>query len=109
MRHQRPPTIAKAKAAISRFARTLAAELADYHINVNVINPGWIDTPGEQRLFTQEQIQAGAKRIPWGRLGTPRDIGRTAVFLASDDADYITGAVITIDGGFLLGLREVEG
>lgn len=96
-----------AKAAINQFTRTLAAELTDYHINVNVINPGWIDTPGEQRLFTQEQIRAGAKRIPWGRLGTPRDIGRTSVFLASDDADYITGAAITVDGGFLLGLRDV--
>lgn len=96
-----------AKAAINQFTRTLAAELTDYHINVNVINPGWIDTPGEQRLFTQVQIQTGAKRIPWGRLGTPRDIGRTAVFLASDDADYITGTAITVDGGFLLGLRDI--
>ncbi len=96
-----------AKAAINQFARTLAAELADYRINVNVINPGWIDTPGERKLFTSDQMEAGAKRIPWGRLGTPRDIGRTAVFLASDDADYITGAALTVDGGYLLGLRDI--
>jgi len=95
-----------AKAAINQFGRTLAAELADYHINVNIINPGWIDTPGEHKLATEEQIKAGAQRIPWGRLGTPRDIGRAVAFLASDDADYITGTTLQIDGGYQLGLRE---
>jgi glucose 1-dehydrogenase len=95
-----------AKAAINHLGRTLAAELADYHINVNVINPGWIDTPGEHKLATEEEIKAGARRIPWGRLGTPRDIGRAVAFLASDDADYVTGATLQIDGGYLLGLRE---
>jgi glucose 1-dehydrogenase len=72
-----------AKAAINHLGRTLAAELAEYHINVNVINPGWIDTPGEHKLATEDQIKAGAKRIPWGRLGLPRDIGRAAAYLAS--------------------------
>jgi glucose 1-dehydrogenase len=95
-----------AKAAVNQFARTLAAELAEYQINVNAINPGWIDTPGEHKLFSPDQIQAGAKRIPWGRLGTPHEIGRTAVFLASTDADYITGTAVYVDGGFLLGLRD---
>jgi glucose 1-dehydrogenase len=94
-----------AKAAVNHLGRTLAAELAEYRINVNVINPGWIDTPGERKLATEEEIQAGAKRIPWGRLGTPRDIGRAAVFLASEDADYITGSTLQIDGGFRLGMR----
>jgi glucose 1-dehydrogenase len=92
-----------AKAAVNHLGRTLAAELAEYHINVNIINPGWIDTPGERKFATEEEIKAGAKRLPWGRLGTPRDIGRAAVFLASDDADYITGTALRVDGGFILG------
>jgi glucose 1-dehydrogenase len=94
-----------AKSAINHFARTLAAELTVHHINVNVINPGWIDTPGERAFASEAEIQAGAKQIPWGRLGTPAEIGKAAAFLASDDADYITGATLRIDGGFVLGLR----
>jgi glucose 1-dehydrogenase len=97
-----------AKAAINHFARTLAAELAPQHINVNVINPGWIDTPGERAFATEEEIQAGARRIPWGRLGQAEDIAKAVAFLASDDADYITGATLRIDGGFVLGLRLPE-
>lgn len=91
-----------AKVAINHLARTVAAELAGQHINVNVINPGWIDTPGERQYTTEAAIQAGGARIPWGRIGTPDDIGKAAVFLASDDADYITGATLRVDGGFVL-------
>lgn len=89
-----------AKAAINHLGRTLAAELAEYRINVNIINPGWIDTPGERQLASEAELEAGAKLIPWGRMGTPADIGRAAVFLASDDADYITGSTLKVDGGF---------
>lgn len=91
-----------AKAAINQLARTLAIELAEHHINVNVINPGYIDTPGERNFASEEQITEAGKRLPWGRIGTPRDIGRAVAFLASDDADYITGAALTVDGGFRL-------
>ncbi len=93
-----------AKAAINHLGRTMAAELAPYRINVNMVNPGWIDTPGERQFATEEQLSQGGKRLPWGRLGTPEDIGRAVAFLASDDADYITGATLRVDGGFLLGL-----
>ncbi len=94
-----------AKAAVNQFAPTLAAELAPYRINVNVINPGHIDTPGERKFATEEELQRVGTQIPWGRLGTPRDIGRTAVFLASDDADYITGSALFVDGGYRIGMR----
>ncbi len=97
-----------AKAAVSHLARNMAAELAQHRINVNAIHPGWIDTPGEHKLATEEEIREGVKRIPWGRMGTPREIGRAAVYLASDDADYITGSILQIDGGFTLGLRDPE-
>jgi glucose 1-dehydrogenase len=94
-----------AKAAINHLGETLAAELTPYHINVNIINPGWIDTPGERNLATEEEIQAGAKRLPWKRLGTSEDIGKAVAYLASDDADYVTGATLRVDGGFVLGLQ----
>jgi glucose 1-dehydrogenase len=93
-----------AKAAINHLGRTMAVELAPYRINVNMVNPGWIDTPGERQFATEEQLSQGGKRLPWGRLGTPEDIGKAVAFLASDDADYITGATLRVDGGFLLGL-----
>ena len=97
-----------AKAAINHLVATMAGELAPYHININVINPGWIDTPGERQFTNEEELRRGARRIPWGRLGTPRDIGRCAVFLASDDADYITGARIRVDGGYMCGLALAD-
>lgn len=94
-----------AKAAVNHFARTLAAELLPHRINVNVINPGWIDTPGERRYTSDAEIAASRQKMPWGRLGTPTDIGKAAAFLCSDDADYITGTALTVDGGYLLGMR----
>jgi glucose 1-dehydrogenase len=94
-----------AKAAVNHLARTLALELAPWRINVNVINPGYIDTPGERKFADEDQIRRAAPAIPWQRLGVPRDIGRAAVFLASDDADYVTGTALLIDGGYKVGMR----
>ena len=94
-----------AKAAINHLGTTLALEVAKHRINVNVISPGWTDTPGERAFFSEDQLRAGGERIPWGRLGTARDLGRAVVFLASDDADYITGANLNIDGGYKIGLK----
>jgi glucose 1-dehydrogenase len=107
--HQELPVAASspynmAKAAINHLAETLANEMTAHHINVNVINPGWIDTPGERQFYSEAELKEGGKVIPWGRLGTEREIGRVAVFLASDDADYITGATLRVDGGFMMGL-----
>lgn len=93
-----------AKAAINHLGRTMAAELTEHHININVINPGWIDTPGERGYYTEEQIAEGAKKMPWKRLGTAEEIGKGVVYLASDDADYITGSTLTIDGGLVVSL-----
>lgn len=93
-----------AKAAINHLARTMAAELASAKINVNVVNPGWIDTPGERRFYSESEIAEAGKRIPWGRIGVPEDIGKAVAYLASDDADYVTGTVLRVDGGFIVGL-----
>lgn len=91
-----------AKAGMNHMAATIAAELAEHRVRVNVIEPGWIDTPGERRFATDEEIREGARGLPWKRLGTPQDLGKAAVFLSSDAADYITGATLRVDGGYWL-------
>jgi len=88
------------KAGLNHMAFTIANELLRHRINVNVIEPGWIDTPGEHETFGDAFMEKAAPTMPWGRLGTPADIGKAAVFLASDDADYITGTTLLVDGGF---------
>lgn len=97
-----------AKAAINHFASTLAAELAESRINVNVITPGWIDTPGERSFYSEEEIQEGGKQLPWGRIGTPQDIGKAVAYLASDDADYVTGSILKVDGGYVVARSTVD-
>jgi glucose 1-dehydrogenase len=95
------------KAGLTHMAFTIAAELLPHRINVNVIEPGWIDTPGEHTSFGSEALAKAAKDQVWGRLGTPADIGKAAVFLASDDADFITGTALVVDGGaWLASARE---
>lgn len=91
-----------AKAGLNHMARTIATELAKHRINVNVIEPGWIDTPGERKTFGEQRMLEEAANMPWGRLGVPEDIGKAAAFLASDNADYITGSVLRVDGGIVL-------
>ncbi len=91
-----------AKSGLTHMAFTIAAELYRHRINVNVIEPGWIDTPGEHEVFGDQVMEQAGAMLPWGRLGTPEDIGKAAVFLASDDADYITGTALLVDGGVWL-------
>ncbi len=89
-----------AKAGLNHLTRSIAVELAPHRINVNAIEPGWIDTPGEHIAFSDETIASEGQRLPWGRLGLPEDIGNAAAFLVSDEADYITGTVLPVDGCF---------
>ncbi len=89
-----------AKAALNHLTQSLAVELFPHRINVNAIEPGWIDTPNERETFGDDVIESAGKSLPWGRLGTVSDIGRAAVFLVSEAADYITGTILPVDGGF---------
>ncbi len=89
-----------AKAGLNEMMTTIAVELSPHRINVNAIEPGWIDTPGEHAAFDEQVIAEEAQRLPWGRLGLPEEIGKAAAFLVSDAADYITGAVLPVDGLF---------
>ena len=91
-----------AKAAIDQMARTAAIELVEHRIRVNIIYPGWIDTPGERKFTSEEEIQAAAAKLPWKRLGRPEEIARGVVFLCSPASDYITGSALGIDGGITL-------
>jgi glucose 1-dehydrogenase len=83
-------------------ARTWATELAKYRIRVNTIEPGWIDTPGERNFYTEDEIRELGARLPFGRLGSPEEIAVAARFLASDEASYITGSCLRVDGGIML-------
>lgn len=91
-----------AKAAIDQMARTAAIELAEHRIRVNVIHPGWIDTPGERKFASDDQLAAAAVKLPWGRMGRPAEIARGVVFLCDPASDYITGTTLGIDGGISL-------
>ncbi len=98
-----------AKAGILSFTRSLARELLPYHINVNAICPGLIDTPLSDRsseelaklqgITLEEARERRISAIPWGRMGTPEDIAAVVAFLASSDADFITGEEIIVSGG----------
>ena len=86
------------KGAVNALTRTLAIELAPHGVRVNTIGPGLIEVP---RYFDKPEYttEKGARQVPWGRVGRPADIGKVAAFLASNEADFVTGQVIYVDGG----------
>ena len=86
------------KAAIRSFARSFTVDLKDRKIRVNAISPGPIDTPGLDGLG--DDLKKGlAAAVPMGRLGSPDEIAKAVVFLASDDSSYVTGIELFVDGG----------
>jgi glucose 1-dehydrogenase len=90
------------KAAIDQMARTAAIELVDHRIRVNLIHPGWTDTPGERKYASEEQIRRAEDKLPWKRMGRPDEIARGVIFLCDPASDYITGTSLGIDGGITL-------
>jgi NAD(P)-dependent dehydrogenase (short-subunit alcohol dehydrogenase family) len=91
------------KAAIRSFARTWTADLRDRRIRVNAVSPGPTETPGFHELLGSSSADAGkliSTGIPLGRLGTPDEIAKAVVFLASEDSSFITGIELFVDGGF---------
>jgi len=91
-----------AKAAVDHMGRTAAIELTLHRVRVNIIHPGWIDTPGEREHASEVEIQRSAAKLPWKRLGQPDEIARGVVFLCDPKSDYITGSTLGIDGGITL-------
>ncbi len=93
---------AASKGGMAQFLKTLALELADYNINVNMIAPGRIKTKMTEDLLKDEKLRESNLRcIPLNRFGLPSDISGAVLFLASESANYITGQTIFIDGGWL--------
>ena len=90
---------ASSKAGIIGFSKSLALELAPRQITVNVICPGITDTAQPRGHQSEEQIYAQGQKIPLGRIGQPEDLVGTAVFLASDAANFITGQTVIVNGG----------
>jgi NAD(P)-dependent dehydrogenase (short-subunit alcohol dehydrogenase family) len=93
------------KAAVRSFARTLTTDLKSRRIRVNAVSPGSTDTPGFSELLGsseagQQRLKMISNIVPLGRLGHPDEIANAVLFLASDDASYITGAELFVDGGF---------
>jgi NAD(P)-dependent dehydrogenase (short-subunit alcohol dehydrogenase family) len=93
------------KAAVRSFARTWTTDLKDRRIRVNAVSPGPIDTPGLRELLASSEVGEQRKEmistaVALGRLGTPDEIAKAVVFLASDDASYITGIELFVNGGF---------
>lgn len=93
------------KAAVRSFARTWTTDLKDRRIRVNAVSPGPIDTPGLNDLLAsagagEQRLKMISTTVPLGRLGTPDEIAKAVVFLASDDSSYITGTELFVDGGF---------
>ena len=90
------------KAAIEHMARTAAIEVAEHRIRINLVQPGWTDTPGELKFATRETLDSAGAKIPLGRLGTPEEMAEGILFLCDPKNTYITGAALLIDGGISL-------
>lgn len=90
------------KAGVLGFTRHVAREVAPYRINVNAINPGIVDTEMIRHHTSPEQLEKVKDSIPFGRLGEPEEVADLVLFLASDQASYITGASVDIHGGELI-------
>ena len=93
------------KAAVRSFARTWTTDLKARRIRVNAVSPGTIDTPGLNRLLStteagEQRLKMLSTSVPLGRLGSPDEVARAVVFLASDDSNFITGTELFVDGGF---------
>ena len=91
-----------AKAGLDHMARTAATEMLGQGIRVNVLHPGWTDTPGERKFFSEETIKVAGAALPSGRLATSEEIAHAALFLVDPRSEYINGATLEVEGGLAL-------
>ncbi|MBS1217950.1 MAG: oxidoreductase, partial [Proteobacteria bacterium] len=97
---------AASKGGVNAMTRVMAVELAPHGITVNAVAPGPIDVPRSRAQHNAERRDAWHRAVPLGRYGEPEEVAAAALFLASDDASYINGQTISVDGGFTAaGLR----
>ncbi|MHB1392410.1 MAG: SDR family oxidoreductase [Clostridia bacterium] len=98
---KRIPAYSASKGAVMQLTKALSNEWAEKGLNINAIAPGYMITEQTTNLVDTEQGRSYTARIPAGRWGYPEDLDGTIVFLASAASDYVTGAIIPVDGGFL--------
>jgi glucose 1-dehydrogenase len=91
-----------AKAALDQMMRTAAVELYSERIRVNALHPGWTDTPGERKFFSEEALRTASASMPAGRLARPEEIARGVIFLIDPASEFVNGSVLAIDGGTTL-------
>ena len=96
------PTTAAAKSALEALTKTLAFQLAEYQVTVNSVSPGYTKKDGKHSALTDQEWEEIIKKIPLNRLAQPQDSANLISFLLSDEASYITGQIIKIDGGLSL-------
>jgi len=99
---------AASKGGIIAMTRVMAVELAAHGIRVNAVAPGPIDVPRSRAQHNEERRSAWQRAVPLARYGAPEEVAAAALFLASDDASYITGQTISVDGGFTAAGLRVE-
>lgn len=97
------PSYAASKAALIQLTKAMALELARHRIRVNALAPGYVETGLNREFFASDAGQALIKRIPQRRIGTPGELDGALLLLASDAGSYITGSVLAVDGGHLVG------
>jgi glucose 1-dehydrogenase len=90
------------KAAVEHMGRTAAIELSQFRIRVNIIQPGWTDTPGERKFANEDTLRTAGAKIPLGRLGTPEEMAEAILFLCDPRHSYLTGSTLLVDGGISL-------
>jgi glucose 1-dehydrogenase len=90
------------KAALEHMSKTAAIELAEHKVRVNIVQPGWTDTPGERKFASEETLERAGAKIPLGRLGNPEEMAKAILFLSDPRNDYMTGAALLVDGGISL-------
>jgi 3-oxoacyl-[acyl-carrier protein] reductase len=93
---------AAAKAGLFGFTKAIAKELAPHGIRVNCVSPGVIATPFHEQFSTPEAMRSFVAAVPMGRAGTPHDVANVIVFLCSNEASYLCGETIEINGGMLM-------
>jgi glucose 1-dehydrogenase len=91
-----------AKAAVDHMARTAMIELLPHRIRVNVVHPGWTDTPGERKFFSDEEMYRTAAKTPGGRLARPEEIADGILYLADEKSEFLNGVTLPIGGGINL-------
>jgi 3-oxoacyl-[acyl-carrier protein] reductase len=90
------------KAAVHHLTKVMAVELGPYNIRVNAVAPGPVSTPMTDAMYTDAVRKEWTERMPLGRFGSPEDMASAAVYLVSDEASFITGHVLVLDGGFTI-------